>query len=185
MEVCMKIIALFSARTTAAAAAAATMAAATVLLSLAGCATPAAYVGAAGQARDAAIARLGAPTARHALPAGGERLEYATGPFGRSTWMLDVDTGGRITTAKQVLNEANFADFQGRAPGLTRAELLRELGTPGERQGAGLRGGELWSWRYPTNDCLWFQVEIDTAADKVRAAGYNIDPRCDAPSDRN
>ena len=81
-----------------------------------------------------------------------------------------------------MLNESHFADFQGRAPGMSRAALLRELGTPGERKGAGLMGGELWSWRYPTNDCLWFQVTLDTDTDQVRAAGYGIDPRCDALS---
>jgi hypothetical protein len=143
------------------------------------CATPSVNTG---EPRDAVLSRWGPPTARHALAAGVERLEYASGPYGRTTWMIDIDAGGRVTAAVQVLNEAHFADFQGRAPGMSRAELLRELGTPGEVKAAGLRGGELWSWRYPTNDCLWFQVEIDTAADKVRSGGYGIDPRCDAPS---
>jgi hypothetical protein len=148
-------------------------------LLVAACAMP--TVG-AGEARETVLARWGPPTARHAMAAGGERLEYASGPYGRTTWMIDIDAGGRVTAASQVLNEAHFADFQARAPGMSRAELLRELGRPGEVKGAGLRGGELWSWRYPTNDCLWFQVEIDTAADKVRAGGYGIDPRCDPPS---
>ena len=135
---------------------------------------------AAGQAREAVLAAWGQPTARYPVAAGGERLEYASGPFGRVTWMVDLDAAGRVAGSTQVLNEAHFADFQGRAPGMSRDQLLRELGTPGERKGAGLMGGELWSWRYPTNDCLWFQVTIDTAADKVRAAGYGIDWRCDA-----
>ena len=139
-----------------------------------------------GEGREAVLVRWGPPTARYALPAGAERLEYATGPFGRMTWMIDLDAGGRVVASSQVLNEAHFADFQGRAPGMSQAALLRELGTPGQRQGAGLMGGELWSWRYPTNDCLWFQVTIDTAGDKVRAAGYGIDPICDArTNDRN
>jgi len=136
-----------------------------------------------GQPREAVLAAWGPPTTSYRLEPTGERLEYATGPFGRMTWMVDLDAAGRVTGATQVLNEAHFADFQGRAPGMTRGQLLRELGRPGERQGAGLMGGELWSWRYPTNDCLWFQVTIDIALDKVRAAGYGIDPRCDARGD--
>jgi hypothetical protein len=136
-----------------------------------------------GQPRDAVFAAWGTPTARYAMPAGAERLEYATGPFGRTTWMVDVDAGGRVTGARQVLGEAHFAEFQGRAPGMSRDELLRTLGRPGERHGAGLKGGETWSWRYPTNDCLWFQVTVDTAANVVRDAGYGIDWRCDARSD--
>jgi len=139
-----------------------------------------------GEARDAVLSRWGAPTARYAMSGGAERLEYASGPFGRTTWMIDLDAAGRVTASAQVLDTANFADFQGRAPGMSRGQLLRALGTPGEVKGAGLRGGELWSWRYPTNDCLWFQVELDTAADQVRSAGYGIDPRCDVASgDRN
>ncbi|MBL8325217.1 MAG: hypothetical protein JNJ89_09705 [Rubrivivax sp.] len=136
-----------------------------------------------GQERDAVLARWGAPTARHVLPAGGERLEYASGPFGRTTWMIDLDAAGRVFGSRQVLDEAHFAELAesaARAPGLTRAELLRAIGTPGERHGAGLIGGEVWSWRYVTNDCLWFQVSIDLAADRVRSAGYGIDWQCDA-----
>jgi hypothetical protein len=137
----------------------------------------------AGDSREAVIARWGPPTARYAMAAGAERLEYASGPFGRTTWMIDVDAGGRVRAASQVLNEAHFAAFQGRAPGMSRAELLRELGTPGERKGVGWQGdGELWAWRYPTNDCLWFLVTLDTRTGQVRDAGYGIDPRCDAPS---
>jgi hypothetical protein len=133
-----------------------------------------------GQARDEVIKAWGAPTARYALPQG-ERLEYATGPHGRTTWMVDVDAAGRVKRAEQVLNEAHFADFQGRAPGMSVDALLRELGTPGQRQMT--RMGDLWSWRYPTNDCLWFQVSFDKDG-RVAAAGYNIDPRCDPPTAR-
>ena len=149
------------------------------VLATTGCGTPPVQVG---LAREAVLAGWGLPTARYAMAAGAERLEYATGPFGRTTWMIDIDAGGRVSAAQQVLNESHFAAFQARAPGLSRAELLRTLGTPGERHGAGLIGGEVWSWRYPTNDCLWFQVGIDTDADKVRDAGYGIDWRCDARS---
>lgn len=164
------------------AASAATLALATALL-VAACAMPTV---APGEARESVLARWGQPTTRHALAAGAERLEYASGPYGRTTWMIDIDAAGRVTAAEQVLNEAHFADFQARAPGMSRSALLLELGRPGEVKGAGLMGGELWSWRYPTNDCLWFQVTIDTDNDRVRAAGYGIDPRCDAATgDRN
>lgn len=160
-------------------AAAALVSALGTALSLSGCAVPTVT---SGEAREAVLARWGTPTARYTMPTGGERLEYASGPFGRTTWMVDFDAGGRALVAVQVLNEAHFADFQGRAPGMDRSALLRELGTPGERKGVGRFGEELWSWRYPTNDCLWFQVVLDPKADKVVSAGYNIDPRCDPPT---
>ncbi len=128
-------------------------------------------------------AAWGRPTASYALPDGKSRLEYATGPFGRTTWMVDLDAGGRVVASRQVLGEAEFLQVQ-TAGAISRDELLRWLGTPGERKhGGALVGGELWSWRYPTNDCLWFQVSL-SAAGVVTGSGYGIDPRCDAPSDR-
>jgi hypothetical protein len=97
--------------------------------------------------------------------------------------MVDLDAAGRVSSARQVLNEASFADFQARAPGMSRDELLRTLGRPGERRHGGWQGGEVWSWRYPTNDCLWFESSIG-ADGIVRDGAYGIDPRCDRPESR-
>jgi hypothetical protein len=135
-----------------------------------------------GQPLADVLKTLGPPTARHALPEGVERLEYATGPYGRATWMVDLDGTGRVLRSMQVLNEANFAGFAERVAGMPREAVLRELGTPGERSRVRHPAGETWSWRYPTNDCLWFQVSMGDDG-KAVSAGYNIDPRCDAPSD--
>lgn len=136
-----------------------------------------------GQNEAQVLQRLGSPTARYALAGGATRLEFASGPFGRETWMVDVDAGGRVTAAMQVLEDGYLAAFQARAPGMGRDELLRTLGTPGERRGARL-GGETWSWRYRTNDCLWFQVSL-TADGRVSDGAFGIDPSCDAASDRD
>ena len=122
----------------------------------------------------------GPPTATYPLQPAGQRLEYATGPFGRTTWMVDVDAAGRVAQARQVLTEADFFKLQS-AHRLTRDEVLRWIGTPGERRGA-RGGGQTWSWRYPTNDCLWFQLSLD-AQGLVQGGGFFIDPVCDAPSD--
>jgi hypothetical protein len=97
--------------------------------------------------------------------------------------MVDIDAGGRITAANQVLNEASFAEFQRRAPGMSRDELLRTLGRPGEVRSGGWQGGQVWSWRYPTNDCLWFQSSVGDDG-VVKDGVYGIDPHCDAASDK-
>jgi len=150
-------------------------------LLLAACAVPPPGVG---TVRDDVLRTWGPPTARYAMPAGAERLEYATGPYGRTTWMIDLDAGGRVTQARQVLNEAEFMQVQIKsASGLTRDELLRWIGTPGEVRHGGWQGGQVWSWRYPTNDCLWFQVSV-TDRGTVTGGAYGIDPRCDAPNPR-
>lgn len=132
---------------------------------------------------QAEVLRLwGTPTAHHALPGGANRLEYASGPYGRTTWMVDLDATGRVQQARQVLNEREFEAVMA-VSALRRGEVLRRLGAPGERRPLGWLGGEIWSWRYPTNDCLWFEVSINTGG-RVTAAGYGVDPMCDAPSDR-
>ena len=109
---------------------------------------------------------------------GNQRLEYATGPYGRTTWMVDVDRAGRVAASRQVLNEAAFLELQS-TPNVTRDEVLRRLGTPGETRHGGRMGGEVWSWRYPTNDCLWFQLSLDNAG-RVTSSGYGVDPRARA-----
>lgn len=145
----------------------------------AGCALFAPPPLAPGQSEAEVLAVMGRPTTgRYPMPDGVTRLEFATGPYGRTTWMVDIGPDGRSRSFRQVLNEAHFADFAQRAPGMSVDQLLRELGRPGDRTGGGWMGGQTWSWRYPTNDCLWFQVGI--AADgKVKDAGYGNDPACE------
>ena len=155
--------------------------AALLAMSLAGCAAFAPPDIRPGQTEAEVVGLFGKPTGRYAMPDAATRLEFATGPYGRTTWMVDLDAAGRATGAKQVLNEASFADFQARAPGMTRDELLRTLGRPGERRHGGWQGGEVWSWRYPTNECLWFQSSIG-ADGIVRDGAYGPDPRCDRPT---
>ena len=145
---------------------------------VAGCAVFAPPPLAVGQTESEVTALLGAPTGRYAMGDGGQRLEFARGPYGRQTWMVDLGPDGRSRRFDQVLNTRHFADFAERAPGMSIDQLLRELGRPGEREQGGWAGGETWSWRYPTNDCLWFRVSIGDDR-KVISGGYGIDPDCD------
>jgi hypothetical protein len=124
---------------------------------------------------DDARARMGEPTGRYALPAGGERLEYARGPYGRHTFMLDFDAGGRLLTWTQVLTERNFATIQ---PGQSRDEVLRTLGRPSDVRDLSFQKRSLWSYRYEAVFCQWFQVSLDRQ-DRVVEAGYGPDPLCD------
>jgi hypothetical protein len=145
---------------------------------VAGCVT----LPAPGSGEAEVLQKWGQPTGRYTLPAGGQRLEYATGPFGRETWMIDLDAAGRVTRSEQVLDDAHFVVFQMKAPGMPRDEVLRTMGRPGEVRGGGRQGGEVWSWRYPTNDCLWFQASIGDDG-RARDAAYAPDPICQGPAD--
>ncbi|MCG3189921.1 MAG: hypothetical protein LKCHEGNO_02470 [Burkholderiaceae bacterium] len=123
---------------------------------------------------------MGAPTGRYALPDGGERLEFARGPYGRDTFMIDVDARHRVVRWDQVLTPKHF---QALHVGMTADELLKAIGRPSERMGM-MRDGRIWSWRYFNNDCLWWQAQLD-AHGVVTSLGYGIDWRCDPPNDRS
>lgn len=145
---------------------------------LAGCAMFSPPPLAVGQTEAEVTALLGRPTGRYAMGEGVTRLEFATGPYGRVTWMVDVGPDGRSRAFRQVLDPTNLAAFAERAPGMTIDQLLRELGRPAERVTGLWNGGQYWSWRFPTNECLWWQVSID-AKGIVTGAGQGIDPMCD------
>lgn len=124
---------------------------------------------------DAIRAQLGAPTGRYALADGAQRLEYARGPYGRETWMLDVDAQGRLIKAVQVLTESTFATIKA---GMTRDEVLRAIGRPGNVGYVGWQKQTVWNYRYASPFCQWFQVGLSQAG-VVQDTGYGPDPLCD------
>lgn len=120
-------------------------------------------------------AGMGAPTATFAMPDGGRRLEYRRGPYGKHTYMIDVDATGRVLSATQVLTEAQFARI---ALGQSRDEVLRAIGHPSDVKVLGWQNRMLWSYRYDAVFCTWYQVSFDTEW-KVVDTGYGPDPMCD------
>lgn len=120
-----------------------------------------------------ATTALGAPTGRYTVD-GGERLEFARGPYGKHTFMLDFDAQGRLVKWEQVLTEAKF---WGVRPGQTRDEVLQAIGHPSEQQALPVQGRTLWSYRYDDPFCRWFQVGLD-AAGRVVDTGFGPDPMC-------
>ena len=49
-----------------------------------------------GMSEAEAAALIGRPTGRYPGPNGQTRVEFATGPYGRVTWMVDVDPSGKV-----------------------------------------------------------------------------------------
>ncbi len=128
----------------------------------------------AGSSVQDATTQLGVPTARYPRPGGGERLEFARGPYGKHTFMLDFDAQGRLLDSKQVLDEA---DFNAVRQGETRDQVLFALGRPADVQPLPIEGRKFWSYRYESPFCIWFQVTFD-ANDRVFDTGYGPDPLC-------
>jgi hypothetical protein len=137
-----------------------------------------------GASVDDATRALGKPTGDYALPAGAKRLEFARGPFGKHTYMLDFDAQGKMLGWAQVLTEARFNAVRAGTP---KDDLLLALGHPSEQSKLALQRHTVWSYRYETLFCQWFQVGIDEAG-RVTDTGYFPDPLCEAKdndSDRN
>lgn len=145
---------------------------------LAGCAVWQGPQLARGQTEGEVRAQLGPPTDRYAMGGGVQRLQWVGGPFGRETWRVDFGPDGRSLAFEQVLTRRHLFAFAQRAQGMDEAQLLRELGRPAEKRPNGWGGGQTWSWRYVTNDCLWWQVSLDKDG-KVIGAGDGPDPMCE------
>lgn len=117
---------------------------------LAACAAPGAIAPGTPQAQ--VRAQLGRPTAEHALDAGAKRLEYVTGPFQQTKYMIDIDANGRVQRVEQVLTAEKFARLR---IGIDdRTIVLREFGIPFYEQTYPLAG--LTAWMYPyKEDGVW------------------------------
>jgi hypothetical protein len=148
---------------------------------LAACAGPGLTRLEAGIDETALRQRWGEPTGRYQLPAG-TRLEYATGPYGWETWMVDLDAAGRVMAWNQVLGYGRLSDLQMKLPQMNREQLLLAIGRPGERRSGGRQGGQVWSWRFDSPFCLWFQVGVADDG-SLRGGAFTPDPLCDGPDD--
>lgn len=129
-----------------------------------------------GATREQVIQSMGAPTGEYPLPQGGTKLEFARGPFGKHTYMLELDAAGRLLRWQQVLTEANFNALH---MGMDQREVLEVLGRPSHRGYIGWQKLVLWSYRYETPFCQWFNVGINGSG-KVADLGYTMDPMCEA-----
>lgn len=144
---------------------------------LAGCVLPHPGRITAGMAESEVVALMGEPTARYPMPAGATRLEFARGPAGRETWMVDIDAVGHVAAIDQVLD---LAHFRALTSGTLREQLLRSLGTPGRIQKEYL-GRETWFWRYPTNDCLIAAATLSPQGALMGGVSMMPDPGCERP----
>lgn len=146
------------------------------LAALSGCAALQPRLVQPGQSEADMFSIMGQPTGRYAMDGGGQRVEYAKGPQGRVTWMVDLDRAGRVNAVQQALTPANFAAVY---DGMPRDALLRLLGRPAHRAGEYMNR-ETWSWRYETYECLLLRVTL-TAEGRVRGGASELpDPQCDA-----
>lgn len=118
------------------------------------------YAIAPGTTRDAVVARMGPPQ-RVVRLAAGERLQYSHQPFGQYAWMVDLDAGGKVVQARQVLTEADFHRIE---PGKwTREDVEREFGRPAWVDGVASWKGPImtYRWRDVANSDMFYWVYLD------------------------
>jgi hypothetical protein len=114
-------------------------------LLLGGCASPVSIV--PGTPAAQIVATLGQPTARYALPGGGQRMQYSQQPMGRRVYNVDLDAQGRAVHVEQALDEALFPQRIA-ADHWKRDDVLREYGPPMRTMTVHNFDGQIWIWRY-------------------------------------
>ena len=126
---------------------------------------------------------FGGPSGEYPLAGGGTRLEFRQGEWGRQTYMLDFDAGGRLVATQQVLTPATFATI---VAGMTDAQVLTRIGRPAFTFPIGWQQRQVWNYRFGglEGDCVVFQVSLSNATRTVVDVGPNTDPACDRAHDR-
>jgi hypothetical protein len=129
----------------------------------------------AGSTRASVMQGMGAPTGEYPLPAGGRRLEYAGGAFGRQTHMFDFDPADRLLQWQQVRGETHFNAIRA---GMRADEVLARIGKPSTTWAIPRQRQIVWSYRYDAHFCQWFMVGMGLD-DRVIDTSYGPDPLCE------
>lgn len=132
-----------------------------------------------GRSQADVIALLGAP-ARESVDEGRRRLDFLRGPYGKQSYFVYLDDKGRVLSWRQVLTEENFLKI---LPGMSREEVIKLIGESRVQFGLARDRGYVWSYRYETAFCQWFQIEF-TKNDIVRSTGHGTPPECEVHDDR-
>jgi len=117
--------------------------------------------------------RFGAPETVWKNADGSEVWEYPGGPLGVETFMITLGPDHAVREVRQVLND----DYVFRIhPGMSREEVRRLLGRPGETIFFDRRDEEVWSWRYQDAAARYMilHVVFDRSAGTVRTS-FRID----------
>ncbi len=131
---------------------------------LAGCASFSAV--SSGMPAREVQAKLGSPETVRKNADGSEVWEYPEGPLGRQTYMVTLGSDQAVREVHQVLSDEYFSKV---LAGMSRDEVRRLLGKPGEIMVFGARDEEVWSWRYQQQNPMFFNVLFDRSSGAVRS----------------
>ncbi|MBL8303047.1 MAG: hypothetical protein JNM26_09775, partial [Ideonella sp.] len=94
---------------------------------------------------------------------------------GKFAYMYDFDANNRLLASAQVRSEARFNAVRA---GMSQDDLRRMLGHPSNIRGLSFQKQNVWSYRYDSPFCQWFQVGVGYDG-KVVDTAYGPDPLCD------
>ena len=103
---------------------------------------------------------MGPPALEIAAAGGAKRLAYPRGPLGTQTFMADIGPDGRLEAVRQVLSDDTFNSIRA---GMTRDDVLRMLGPPGNTMRFSLTGNTAWDYRY--KDTWGYLAELSVTFD--------------------
>jgi hypothetical protein len=126
-----------------------------------------------GNSREQVIQFMGSPSTELTTPEGTVMM-YPRGPFGKHTFFVYLNPDNKVERWTQVLEEKNFARIK---PGMHRDEVIATIGKSKAVFGLARNRGYVWTYRYITPNCFWFQIEF-TSDDTVRSTSYAHPPEC-------
>ena len=88
---------------------------------------------------------MGNPTFEWKAPDGSYTWEFARGPEGVVTYMVDIGPDNVLRAIRQVLTQEYFAKIQ---PEMSRDAVRKLLGRPGQTMPFPNLQEEVWSWKY-------------------------------------
>jgi outer membrane protein assembly factor BamE (lipoprotein component of BamABCDE complex) len=146
---------------------------------LAGCAIPGNLP--KGTSIDQARSGLVKPRGEYRTADGLTRLEFGQGPFGRQTYMLDFDAGGKLVATQQVLTENYLGTIK---PGQTEESVRTQVGMPVQIDPIGWQKQHVLDYRFTGGDCVWYRVSISNQTGLVTETSLGPDPLCDGGGKR-
>ncbi len=126
-----------------------------------------------GMSKEQLSERMGNPTGEWTTGEG-TLLEYARGPYGKHTFFITLDAQQKVVRSSQVLTLENFDKI---TLGMTAEEVRRLIGRSFEVASLARDRGEVWSYRFESVFCEWFQIEFSKEK-LVRSKGVGIPPEC-------
>ena len=126
-----------------------------------------------GISREQLESRLGKPTGEWETPQG-RVLEYARGPYGKNTYFITLNRQQQVQQWSQVLTLEQFEKI---VPGMPADTVRRLIGRSFEVRPLARNRGEIWSYRFESVFCEWFEIEF-TQEGTVRSKGMGIPPEC-------